>query len=112
MHLVNTEPVTAVQRVIGKRLYTDPASRVSIYLECKAFRQRRGIFKVRLFCLVQLRNVFMRPSSTVHTNQHSVVVFLYNCVENARCTVVFVSVFIKYRVDYCLCGSLFKITDI
>ena len=75
MHLVNTEPVTAVQRVIGKRLYTDPASSVSIYLECKAFRQRRGIFKVCLFCLVQLWNVFVRPSSTVHTNQHSVVVF-------------------------------------
>jgi len=38
--------------------------------------------------------------------------FVYNCVENARCTTVLVSVFTKYRVDYFLCGSIFKNSDI
>jgi hypothetical protein len=38
--------------------------RISIYTQCKTFRQRRGIFKVRLLCLVQLWNVFLLSSSS------------------------------------------------
>jgi hypothetical protein len=31
VHLVNTEPLPAVQRAFGKQIYTDPQSQVSIY---------------------------------------------------------------------------------
>ena len=55
-----------------QKILTDH-SRVSIYTLCKAFRQRRGIFKVRRLCLVQLWNVFVLPSSVARKNQYSVV---------------------------------------
>jgi hypothetical protein len=48
VNLVNTEPLTAEQRASGKRIYTDQHSRISIYTKCKAFRQRRDIFKIKI----------------------------------------------------------------
>ena len=78
VHLMNTQPLTAAHHASDKQLYTDPDSRLSITHSARHFG-RDGVLSeprisVRFFCLEQLWNVFVFPSSAAHKNQHSVVV--------------------------------------
>ena len=115
MHLVNTEPLAVVQHAFIKRLYTDPASRVSIYTQCKAFRQRRGIFETKIWlhvlCLVQLWNVFVLPSNAAHKIQHSVVVLCIIVWKMHVAQLFLCLVFTKYKTCSFLRGSLFTNND-
>jgi hypothetical protein len=88
INLVNTEPLTAEQRASGKRIYTDPHSRISIYTKCKAFRQRRDIFKIKipvfLFYFLLGAIVEVVCASFQHGRQKSALRFGFVCfcVEN------------------------------
>jgi len=93
VHLVNTEPLTAVQHASDIRFTPTHTAEFPLHT-VQGVPAETGHYKakipVRLVCLVQLWNVFVLMCGP----QKSALRFgfVYNCVENALYTAVFASV--------------------
>ena len=110
MHLVNTEPLTAVQHASDRRFTLThpsqfPFTHIARHSGTDRHFQSQDFGPSVLFGGTCLCFLVARP----HKSALRCGFVFNNCVENARCTAVFVSVYTRYRTDNFLCDGPLKL---